>query len=680
MTEFPNLTSLLEHLEKHASDYSGAYIISSLFETLYKTLAKGASNKNEIDQVLWEHKFFEIEFKDGTPADWCNRILADFDGNTHDYAATRLETTQNPILRARYAHVLWSGPKKDIDHAKIAIDSYLESAKVYEQKDRSKPNEWGLELVFATLNAYGLAVKTRHRADEVKMRMLHLIRDFNPQSQWLSRLRQDFLEIILKDSRKFDKQQLQGLPAICWKQAADLMKIGDNPRLNEARDILDIGQKIERKLNGKSYDWDDRRGQCYEKLMDVAVPGDPVIPNFCLNAIENYKKADRMGKVKELKAKYPQLAKSIHLGKVTILIDQTERVKRGRVLAEKLAKWSPEKIISFLVHQEDLLPRYSDIQKEVSTGDIEPILLDMVSTTIDDRGYPARHFCELDERLYRTILQEYGWRLRAGMPAIHIILEKVVGSRRLSAKTVLDFLREESWLGKELSVQSPAKGILRYRWTQLLEPSLAGYFNKLSDWIQDESRVPNLVLEIDSLTLKFEGMLRDLLRLAGVPTFRQTTDSKGGTITQEKDLAKLLYDEAAGSLFREDDLFFLKFLLVEKAAYNLRASVAHSLMLAEDYTVDYMHLLILTLLKLAKYDLANPSDMIASQSGRTFHRMDCQHVRHICAKNRIAFPNNKRAKENGYLPCRLCKAEHLESRQTGETPEKISQHVLVVRP
>jgi len=51
--------------------------------------------------------------------------------------------------------------------------------------------------------------------------------------------------------------------------------------------------------------------------------------------------------------------------------------------------------------------------------------------------------------------------------------------------------------------------------------------------------------------------------------------------------------------------YFLKFLLVEKAGYNLRHKVAHSLMLFQEYNINYMHLLILAILKLGKYDFVS---------------------------------------------------------------------------
>jgi len=68
-------------------------------------------------------------------------------------------------------------------------------------------------------------------------------------------------------------------------------------------------------------------------------------------------------------------------------------------------------------------------------------------------------------------------------------------------------------------------------------------------------------------------------------------------------LNALLHEEKMKQIFDEDELFFFKFVLVEKAGYNLRHRIAHSLMLFSEYQINYMHLLFLILLKLGKYDL-----------------------------------------------------------------------------
>ena len=64
----------------------------------------------------------------------------------------------------------------------------------------------------------------------------------------------------------------------------------------------------------------------------------------------------------------------------------------------------------------------------------------------------------------------------------------------------------------------------------------------------------------------------------------------------------LLREDAIKKLFDEEDLLFFRFLLIEKCGYNLRHQIAHSLMSFQEYNCDYMHLVILALLRLGKYD------------------------------------------------------------------------------
>ena len=73
----------------------------------------------------------------------------------------------------------------------------------------------------------------------------------------------------------------------------------------------------------------------------------------------------------------------------------------------------------------------------------------------------------------------------------------------------------------------------------------------------------------------------------------------------EKDIHGLLNEESLSNLFDEDDILFFKFLLVEKAGYNLRHKIAHSLLPYKEYSIEYLHLLFMSILKLGKYDFVN---------------------------------------------------------------------------
>jgi len=491
-------------------------------------------------------------------------------------------------------------------------------------------------------------------------------------------VRQELIEVVLEDKRQFGRTKLAGLQDVCWQLAGIGMKIKNGGRVHDAIDMLNLGEKIDKRLKRTSHDWSLRRGECYEILMQMRPKGDPAIPYFCLDAIENYRKSGKTRKVRTLETRYAELAASVRLSKITVPIDQTEAVKRGRELAQKIAKWQPQKIISFLIHQQELLPQYADIKKRVSAGNIKPILMDMPSTTIDDRGHASRHFSTDDERLFRVMAEMFRQELEYyKLPVIRQVLFQSIRNRKLSQETLNKYLQQKSWLGKTLCVKSPTHGMRRYRWLDLLEASLDSYFGKTLRWLRDETDTPNLVLEIDSLTLKFEGLLRELLGLAGVATFRLKRQDR--SLTEERYVGDLLYKKEMRHLFGEDDLFFLRFLLSEDAGYDLRNRVAHCLILAEDYSINYMHLLLLALLKLAKYDLAQNNEIVTSRDGSAFHLASCMLVRRILVKNRIALPNSRTASKKGYAACRVCKPEHPKPAKYPRTKTSGTLHVLVVR-
>jgi len=136
----------------------------------------------------------------------------------------------------------------------------------------------------------------------------------------------------------------------------------------------------------------------------------------------------------------------------------------------------------------------------------------------------------------------------------------------------------------------------------LLAPSLLEYFVQMEYWMAS-GNYPNLVLCIDSLVLKIEGLLRDMCYFKGIATFNSRTDKKGRKRITEKELNALLNEKRIGELFDPDDLLLFKFVLIEKSGYNLRHKIAHSLMLSTEYSIYYAHLLLLILLKLGSFNL-----------------------------------------------------------------------------
>jgi len=249
------------------------------------------------------------------------------------------------------------------------------------------------------------------------------------------------------------------------------------------------------------------------------------------------------------------------------------------------------------------------MEKYASKAGEDSFIFQLVSEVVmDQRGHAAQHFNEQDEKHSRRILEMYSWEIQFHKRfMIREIFFQAMNEKKLSGEIFLKFFREKSWFGKNLKRKVGGEEI-QYNWLSLIAPSILDYFNIMHYFFIDSSESPNLVLPIDSLILKIEGLLRDMCEFSGLATFRQTTDKKGRSIVREKDLHALLYEDKIKELFDEDDLLFFKYLLVEQAGLNLRHRIAHSLLYFQEYNLDIMHLLIIALLRIGKYDFAKKED------------------------------------------------------------------------
>lgn len=680
MLDFKNLPCLLGHLEEHAAEYAGAYIISSLFEVVYNhKIAEGA--EKEAEEALWERYAFCLEFEDGDIANWCGHITQRFDDRIYLYLIQRLMDSSQPVLKARYAHLLWCSPRKKIDHARIAIDSYLSMVKEYEHWDKVAPEKrLGLQITKPIRNAYALAIRTKYHISETKTEMLRLIKHFNFGSNWSFRVRQELIKVALNDKKHFKNEELAGFQDVCWRLIKTGMRSKNEGQVQDTIDIIDLGQQIDQRIKQESYNWYLAKAKCCEKKIQMREEGDLAVPSFCLEAIENYRKAGKETKVRELEREYPKLAASCRLACIKVTVDMTQTVRQAQNLAKEVAELSPQEVVHYLIHQSELLPRYDRISKMIQSDAVEPFLMDAVSSVIDDRGHLKEYSATQEEREKREILRIFGQELDLHyLPVMHEVILKAIQQEKLSASILRDYFNERSWLGKDLKGQSPTRDMYRYRLWDILEPSLVGYFEKTRQWQLGHTSEPNLILEIDSLTLKFEGLLRDLLRLDDVPTFKQK--GQGDGLAEERYIGNLLdkHKDAMKRLFSQDDLLFLQFMFSEASGYDLRNRIAHCLMLAKDYSIDYMHLLLLALLRFSKYDLIQMDELIVSSQGDKFHWASCVTVRKIEPKNRITLISVEASQRERYKPCCLCKPIQSESKQDLGKDKHGRQKVLIIR-
>ncbi len=614
MPEFTDFESLYSHLEEAAQNYEHIHQIANLFQKL-RDLKHKAEQLEESQKAQWEIDFFSFDVRRAKLSSMFSGTNENgeifeypsfdrFDDGVYDHLSDRLNTTTNPLLKSRYAHILWESPRRHVKYGTIAVQSYLELIKVYETKDKEAPTKhYGLRILSSIESAFVIACNTKQQLAEVKSEIIRLLKEFNLESSSSFALRMNLIRLMLKNKRRFPNENFVGVADICW-QIAESLKASDN--VHASIDMLELGNKVELKLGQEARDWRRQIAVNYETLMEEAIANSNLAAGtFCQYALQEYKRLKDKAKVSEIEKKYVEIKESQKLGKIETEIDLTEHVQACRDIADNIVKNAPPEIIEFLMFNKDILPKYEDMKIASEKHSEEFVVQHIIPMEVfDQNGNVAQHFSEDDEKEYFNILQQYTWDLELNkIYLINSIFFAAIRENKLSANELLTYLNTKSWFGKNLSRASYSSDEpITYNWLSLIAPAFHDYFLQLHYFFISQANPPSLVLAIDSLTLKIEGLFRDLCRFVGVTSFFQTTDTKGRTITREKDIHALLHEEKVKELFDADDLLFFKYLLVEKAGYNLRHRVAHSLMLFQEYGINYFHLLILAVLKLGKYD------------------------------------------------------------------------------
>ena len=188
MVDFNNLGALYEHVEDTILTDDNFHQTIGLFRK-FRDAKHEDNNQAGAEKAQWEIHFLSFFFKEGEigpqrqQTDENGHVfvyphLDLFDESVYEYLTMRLDATNHPQLKARYAHILWESPKKHGRFAKIAVDSYLETVSIYEQK-YDEGEDCSREISEIVINAYSIARRINYKVEEIKSELKRLIRKFS---------------------------------------------------------------------------------------------------------------------------------------------------------------------------------------------------------------------------------------------------------------------------------------------------------------------------------------------------------------------------------------------------------------------------------------------------------------------------------------------------------------------
>jgi len=626
MANLDKLESAHKLVEENAFEYRYLIQISELYQNLRDQMRDQGDNETA-QLAQYEMDAFNLmssdgqlgpqfHLKDQDGQDVYAPDITKFSTEQLDYYEMRLKKADSQRLAARYAHILWQSPKKRQQYANTAVKAYLAQLPQFETQAKSSTDDslttppYGLMVVECVECALHLTVASQTDVQPALDEVWRLLNGTLSGTQFKHTIIDDLIALLLKNRKRLEDQGLDKLGAIC-QVAADQLK--DSSDFHGAIRINELGQKVDQVTRQTTADWNRRIAACYETLMDQREKSPIVASTWCQHAIDYYRAAGDHVKEEELTRKREQLGGDIVFQTVSTTIDQTDHIARCEKIGKELAELSTDELLECIAADPKLLPLKEDMELCANETAKNATLLSLIAETVmDDRMHVAEHVSTPDEKLKRGILEAFKFYLKIEkVPLIEAIMYNGSRSEKLNAEKVLKSIGNLSWIGATLKNQRGSNKDYSYCWLDQLGPSIRAYFTYMESLLEGAEPDESPIMAIDSLTMKFEGLVRDFAQLNRILTHYDTKDKAGRTITREKDLSQLLYDPRIADLFNPDDLLFFKFLFVEQSGFSLRHRVAHSLMLIGDYNFGILQLLFVALMRLARY---RPPDLSTSST------------------------------------------------------------------
>ena len=315
--------------------------------------------------------------------------------------------------------------------------------------------------------------------------------------------------------------------------------------------------------------------------------------HYLTKALEEFNKSKNKEKIKQTAVLLEQAKKYIGLKQVSFeieddhfnsLFEQWQKTIKFKT-DEIVENHGSKDIYEYLI-LEQFFPKADILTEEISTP-----FLDLVTTMAFDINYNLINKKTSGINPYHLHLNNFS------VHHIWLVFSKGLKNGKISFDGIIEYLKHYSWYGDDFTYVDANNEKQGFDCIELFTPALQSFFMQIETDIKLDKHMPqNYILSIDSLVLKFEGLIREFSRMIGAPTIEI---GKNGIKEQIK-FDKLLDNDKLRSLIPEDDIAFFKYLFTSRGM-NLRNNIAHSFYRTNNYSSAIMLLLLVALLRLGNY-------------------------------------------------------------------------------
>lgn len=507
---------------------------------------------------------------------------------TEKYILNRIENTSNPLLKARYNQFLWTLNSNN-QFCEKAIDEYQTMLKLFLliiNEEKSIHNFNGIFEIIVELS-----IKIKYELPELQQQTItYLISNSTP-----NRLKTYILTLISK-VKLMKNKDIEFTPQLCIDLANSET---DYNWIKINLDLAFIYVQKHSKLNNLKLHIFELLGD-NEKSRIKEYDGKPeslVIPHqnqeVYTTMMEYYKLSKNQMKLDETTKIHNSNKRNLKYLKLSAKVERSkEEVTLINSLFNSIVNGTSQMIILDLCLglRFPFIPN-KDIELAAKESIEKYYYLKMMKTAVVDENKNSR---EMDTFTHQKF-QFYGIAMEVNIMFIIDLILSSIESKKLSNSKLTNFLNKHTFFGQELKFSRADEVDISYTPFEQIDFALKSFFqqcNNLKLGKRQDWRIP-----IDIFSLKFEGILRDIIGLAcGVIT---KVDNKGNT--SDMLLDDLLRCDCFSTIFDEEDRNLFLFTFTNKG-FNIRNNVAHSFYKPQDYTIYKAVLVLISILRLAKFN------------------------------------------------------------------------------
>lgn len=525
--------------------------------------------------------------------------LSDGGKREFDHLLYRAKYTKNPLLKAKFYHILWQCPSglKHRKFAESAAISYVNSLELLTNQNNVESSDALLSLIqqdFANLSA--LCKEAKLAEIDLNIILKRILSEVSPFY-----VKEYLASVVLKHSNLFTKES----HARCYSIYEDHFWKYKNR--NDAFLIIHHyaphAIKFAQRLKMEQKKWHGLIGELH--LDDVKKEADRkrdwLSLNKLLDAQNNLKKSGNEVLLKEAEVLYEKIRPTVELGSksITLTRDRHQALFDYRDSRVELAKILVKETISDSIYARLILG--VDFPKaeafKAREKDLVPDFLRTVQTVFFDiNGNAITGSDDMDEKV--MLMNFYQMELDfQTIPFLYELFTKGIESGKLTAENLIRHLANKTWIGNPYFIQDQQNRDRVKSWISLLAPAIHELFSQIQASQASFTYQPSYVLAIDSLVLKIEGLLRFFLYQSG----HKTTVAKSKKI-ESMTLNQLLQSEGFKQYFDEDDQLFFEYLFGGEGGLDIRNNIAHCFYDDEDYHIMTGILIICALLRMSKFN------------------------------------------------------------------------------